>query len=240
MNLHSTSLNIQPFNPWQWRDLFLKSCQTGGLDTIKRLCETDLKTIADIHFNNEKGFQLACYNGHLDIVKFLTTSQELQAAGHTFVDIHANVEEGFRSAFRVRQFEIIKFLTTSQELVAAGHRLVPVELNEDDYHWLCIYGELEMIRFFATSPELVAAGHALQKFDYHDEQAFQLACHHEHWNLIHWLIFDQNIPLTPTIQRFIQVHPQVQAVFKAREEQQELLPILTLNKDSIKPSFLRI
>lgn len=78
---------IHPKTFEEWNELFLTACLSGDFKVIQMICHLEFKTIANIHTECEEGFRLACDNGHLEIVKFLTTSPELLAAGHTFANI---------------------------------------------------------------------------------------------------------------------------------------------------------
>jgi hypothetical protein len=81
---------------------FLKACKNGDITTLKSL---DYSKI-DIHAYNEHAFQHACSNGHLNIVKFLLSSEET----HRHINIHADDELAFRLACENGHLPIVKYL----------------------------------------------------------------------------------------------------------------------------------
>lgn len=87
-------------------------------------------------------------NGNLDIIKFLTTSQDLLKAGHSFVNIHADNEAGCREACSNGHLEIVKFLTKAPELLKAGHTFVDIH-TDDEYvfKWACENHRWDVIQF---------------------------------------------------------------------------------------------
>lgn len=215
--------NSNPKNPEEWIKLFIHACSNGDLDLVRMLFEPEFKSISNLHYGDEEGFRIARGNGHLDIVKFLTTSSELLASAHSFVDIHAQDEEGFQLACRYGHLDVIQFLTTSSELLAAGHTFVNIHSNcEEGLNWACQEGHLEVLKFLTTSPVLLHAGHTFADIHGYEEEGFQLACDASHWNIVKFLIFDLNIEKTKTIVKIIQKYPQTESYFEAREERKKL------------------
>lgn len=206
-----------------WYSLFLNACKSGDSEVIRQLCTPELKSIADIHSYNNAGFIWACRNGHLEIVKFLTTSAELIAAGHTFVDIHADDEAGFHAACDNGYLDIVKFLCTSQELFKAGHTFVDIHTeNEKGFRQACSKGHLDIVKLLTTSSDLLKSGHTLVDIYEEIEIGFQLACLNSQWEVMRFLIFELNMKLTPKIQKTIEKYPQAQECFRVRKEQEQL------------------
>lgn len=225
-----------PKNHKEWEDLFFESCHAGDFERVQKLCSSNFQSIADLHGSDEWGFQLACENGHLEIVKFLTTAPELLEAGHSFVDIHANDKLGFLWACENGHLEVIQFLTTSTELLAAGHEFLNIhEDHEYGFRWACINGHLDVVKFLTAAPELLEAGHSFVDIYAKDEMGFQWAFEYHHWNIIQFLIFDLKIERTPTIDIMIKDNAQVQSYFNAREEQERFQQSLTESRSTIDP-----
>lgn len=93
----------------------------GGLDCIKylltspELIEKGIP-LANINFQNDFGFQLACKYGHLDIVRYLLTSSDIIEAGHKLADIHTGNDSGFRTAAAAGQLDVVKYLLAAPDL----------------------------------------------------------------------------------------------------------------------------
>lgn len=132
--------------PEQWSSKFWGSCMTGDLDSIKTLCNREYSFISDIHGDREKGFRLACYRGHLEVVKFLTTSQDLLEAGHTFVNIHVLSGSGIRGAFVNGHLDVIQYLIEDNNLKASGHINVNIHAENDRlFELACTYRRLKVL-----------------------------------------------------------------------------------------------
>ena len=81
-------------NSWHLKD----AASAGNLKMVKYLIENG----ADIHFHNDEAFRMACYDGHLEVVKYLVNKGGADV----------NVKDGYalRWAACKGHFEIVKFL----------------------------------------------------------------------------------------------------------------------------------
>lgn len=92
-------------------------------------------------------FLEACKNGHLVIVKYLTTSPELTV--HANID--CNFSEGFRWACHYGHLEVVMYLLTSPEIVEAGYQHADIHAeNELGLLWACTTGNLEIVKYLLT------------------------------------------------------------------------------------------
>lgn len=211
----------------RWNRAFLKACKTGNLNRIQNLCKPEFRSVADIHADHDFGFRLACDRGHLEVVKFLTTSTELVASGHSFVDIHAHSSRVFHWACENGQLDIIKFLTTSPELLAAGHSFIDIHAHRDlGFRESCRYGHVDVVKFLTNSTDLLKSGHSFVDIHVHSSIGLHWACQNKHWNVVEYLIFDLKIEKTQAVESLILEHPQLQGYFNAREEHQQLTHII--------------
>lgn len=176
-----------PSTPDQWASLFIDCCDYGDFDAVKRLCGPQFRSIADPHYNHDQGFRWACENGHLDIVKFLSTSDELQASGHSLVDIHADDEHALRWSCHNGHLEIVQFLTTSPLLLSLTS---PPDIHANDdqsFQWACENGHLEIVKFLTTSAELRRAGCDFANIHGFNDYPFELACRFGHLEIVRFL-----------------------------------------------------
>lgn len=153
------------------QDVFLKACEEGREDQVHDLsCNEAYRTSKGeswLTFNGEWDeyfqttcFRKACANGHLEVVRFLTTSPELKAAGHEFVNIHAENAFGFEEACARGHLEIVRYLTRDPAFKAAGHDWVGIHMNNaEGFQRACSEGHLDVVRYLSTSQELKEAGH---------------------------------------------------------------------------------
>lgn len=160
----------------EWKDFFIDACQVGNLNLVQKLCELEFIKIADF-YTIETGFQFACQGGHLEVVKFLTTSTDFLAAGHKKINIHTNYEKSFKFACENGHLEVVKFLTTSPELLKAGHTFSDLHANNElGFRLSCSKGHLEIVKFLTTSPDLLNSGHTFSDLHAKNEEGFLSAC----------------------------------------------------------------
>lgn len=172
----------------EWEELFLKSCRRGHIKTIQSLMGESHRRLWNIHAKGEEGLEWACAEGHLEVVKYLTTCSELNHGGHLFVDIHADEELGFRSACYYGHLDIVKFLTTSPELKEAGHDFANIHaINRYGFRVACENGYVPVVQYLTTSLELQQAGHILGNIDDYNHEGVRLACWNGHVHIVQWL-----------------------------------------------------
>lgn len=165
----------------------------------------------------ERAFLKACQSGNLKCIKKLCKSEFRGIA-----DIHSGEESGFKWACKKGHLDVVKFLTTAPELIKAGHTFVNIHAsNEWGFLWACANGDLEVVKFLTTSKELLEAGHTLVDIDVNDEELFRSACQNKHWNVVEYLIFDLKIKKTQAIEGVMELYPEVEGYFKAREEHEQ-------------------
>lgn len=104
----------------EWNIEFLKACLNGEIDRVQSLTtDPEYLQVVDIHHNGEEGFEAACKNGHLEVVKFLTSSEKLLWAGHSLVGLSLKESYGFLWACCEGHLEIVRWLTSSEEMKRA-------------------------------------------------------------------------------------------------------------------------
>ncbi len=88
-------------------------CKQGNLIAVKELLTSkELKYHADIHFDDDKPFRMACMCGKSSIVKYLASSQELKKNAN----ISALDDDPFIWAALGNHLEICKFLIFDMNL----------------------------------------------------------------------------------------------------------------------------
>ena len=88
---------------------FTRMCGMGNLDGIKELMKTNIINIHAKDDGSASGFKYACFNGHLNIIKFLANLYKTDA-NYTMIDIHHNMEEAFARACEGNQLKVVKYL----------------------------------------------------------------------------------------------------------------------------------
>ena len=82
----------------------------------------------NIHVDNEQGFQSACENRHLEIIKYLMEQEDKP-------DIHEYNECGFRWACENRHLEVVKYLSTICDeyeiVIDENGKLISWKVNKD-------------------------------------------------------------------------------------------------------------
>ena len=87
-------------------ETFVDFCKAGNLIGIINLID---KNKINIHKNDEEGFILACFNGYLHIVEYLTNLYKINT-DYKIINIHSRDEEGFRWACMRGYLHIVKYL----------------------------------------------------------------------------------------------------------------------------------
>ena len=82
----------------------------------------------------------ACNKGHLDVVKYLLTSDELKE----HADIHAYNGSGFKRACEFGHLDVVKYLLTSDEL--KEHTDIHAE-NDYGFKHAFWYGHLDVVKY---------------------------------------------------------------------------------------------
>lgn len=85
------------------QDKFFELCETGNLEKLKKLNYNKI----DIHDGYEYAFEMACENGHLDVVKYLIWLGE---NGHGKINIHDRYRSIFRYTCSNKHLSIVKYL----------------------------------------------------------------------------------------------------------------------------------
>jgi ankyrin repeat protein len=93
------------------------------------------------------GFRLTCYNGHVDIVKYILTSPDLLKNA----DIHQNEEYAIKLSAMYGHLSLVQFLLTSPDL--KDHSAILADSNVA-FIWTCETGCLDVIQYLLDSPEL--------------------------------------------------------------------------------------
>ena len=116
-------------------DYFVDACRQGDLEEVKRInarhkpkLKSNNKFIRlaqniidkfksepiylDVHYCDDRGFRYACDKGHLEVVKYLLTSDELVEKPN----INVENDYPFTVACMRGDFELVKYLCSSPEL----------------------------------------------------------------------------------------------------------------------------
>lgn len=104
----TTSNEYYEFQKRTWE--FLEACKNNDMNNIVLL----VKQGVNIHFNNEEAFQVACWKGDIEIVRYLTTLCNLKIHEYKFNKINIRVynEQGFNYACMNGHIEVVKYLAT--------------------------------------------------------------------------------------------------------------------------------
>lgn len=109
-------MEIEHFKPMSLERLnheLVEYCKQGNLRVVKDLLTSkELKYHADIHFDEDKPFRVACMYGKSAIVKYLASSQELKENAN----ISALDDDPFIWAALGNHLEICKFLIFDMNL----------------------------------------------------------------------------------------------------------------------------
>ena len=117
---------------------FHEACKNGNLRAITNLLNNHN---IDVHVDNEDGFRLACYNGHLNVVQYLLKN-------NFNIDVHAENEDGFRVACGNGHLNVVQYLLENNFNIDVHAE------NEYGFIWACCYGRLNVVKYLLTKMEL--------------------------------------------------------------------------------------
>ena len=122
----------------------IEAAQIGDLNVVKHLIEVDgvdVETTNDYYYYTS--VIVAALNGHLEVVKLLSTLPE--------VDAGAGGDLAIRQAELHGHLKVVHFLGLLPEVDVAGE-------ENSLIRWTVLRGNLEMIRILASLPRVVKAG----------------------------------------------------------------------------------
>jgi hypothetical protein len=130
----------------------------------------------------------ACKNGHLNVVDFVLTSEELPLRA----EINFNKDLALFNACENNHLDIVKFLLTSTKLQEHGNIHAR---NQSILTYPCKNGCLEIIKYLTSSPDLKE--HA----DIHanNDEPFMNLAYNNHLEVIKYFIFDLKMQKTSNI-----------------------------------------
>ena len=126
--------------------VFIELCKHGYMkDIIKWTNQCNI----DIHYNEERGFRLACCGGYLNIVEYLTNfyKYHLYETSNTIIDIHINEEEGFRLACSNGHYNVVKYLVNLYKNHTFYTKININVRNEEGIKMACKYNHLNIIKY---------------------------------------------------------------------------------------------
>lgn len=191
---------------------FKDACMHGQLNIVEFLTSTEWHhcghPLFDIHGQQDESFLLACQEGHLSIVRWLTTSPQMLNSGLSFVDLSSCGHEALHRAGLGGHVDIIRFLTTSPDLLEAGHALVDLDAHQDSlFFWACERGDLEMAQYLSLHRGSSSAEHPPLNIHAHEEWAFRSACENGHLDLVKFLT--DSLELTKQGYTLVDVNPPI-------------------------------
>jgi sulfur relay (sulfurtransferase) DsrC/TusE family protein len=121
--------------------VFIELCKRGYMKDIRKWTN---QCNINIHWCDEYGFRLACEQGYLNIVEYLTNFYE---TSNTIIDIHINEEEGFRTACSNGHYNIIKYLVNLYKNHSFYTKININARNEEGFKMACRNNHLNIIKY---------------------------------------------------------------------------------------------
>lgn len=163
-------------------DALKVACSVGNLEVIRGLIALRVSKGMDqeeaLQWRSvlARGFEAACIFGELEVVEFLTSSEEMLRISGALVDANSANSLGFRMALQGEKWDVVKFLTTSEAIRRGGNSFADIHADGNfGFEQLCKKGNIEMVKWLSMSKEVRQAGHKKIK-QYGIEMGFEEAC----------------------------------------------------------------
>jgi ankyrin repeat protein len=151
----------------------------ASLSANLKLIKIHVANGADIHYDNDRIFIMACSGGHLDIVQYLITISENDNKYNQDI-----LDEGFHYSCKYWQLEIVKYLATIYQ-TTKYNRINIHSHYERLFIDMCCSGKLNIVKYLTT----LYKTHNYNIIDIHisDELAFILACNNGFIDIVKYL-----------------------------------------------------
>ena len=145
---------------------FKELCSSRSLNEVINFLNNNKNKIVFIENIIEQGIGAACYQGRIDIIKYLFAFSEDTPDIHYLDDVFLAI------ASANNRIELVKFLLTSPNL--KEHANLHAH-NNRAFIWACEYGNLEIMDYLLHSSELKVHAN-INDISYYKQLAFLAAC----------------------------------------------------------------
>jgi len=181
---------------------------------------------ADINTRHDYLFDHACMTDNLEFIKFILETPNLQRT----VPLAASCIKGIQHSAKRNHLEVLKYF---EDNLKKAQGFISTPFYQTLMQDACASGSLDTFKY------LTQKYCKLTDLNEKDYEKFSKQFQGNHISLIHYLIFDLNIPKTKYVEEFIEkskIKDEINNLFQLRELNKNLnseLPSLpTLNKKS--------
>ena len=221
----------------------VEACIGNNLDVLKYLFSLDEnKRSSYLENRSATALSVAAAYGHLDIVSFILTDNDLE-----YVDLERN-SNAFVSACGSNQLEIVKYLLLSPELKIH----IPFEHYILGFEKACENNHVEIVKYLMEDLSLpnnigefnykkimksICENNCVEVLDYLLKHTYLkenidmseyfinivIALNQrENHNILQYMIFEENLRITPGIEIALKEHEDIKSWFKSRDLINEL------------------
>lgn len=237
MKLNGDLNRMEIENPEEWESCFWEACEDGDIKEVQRLCSKEFDQINNLKESGEEGLIKACIKGHLNVVRFLTTSEDLKNSGHDWVSLTVGTGgfercEGLIEACLNNHLEIVKWFMTSKDCESIREQWEGFQEEAVmGFIWACDQGNLEVVKFLLMGEEMKKAGQAWVNIHEEEDKGFRKAWMKGQKEIVKWMILDFKIQKTEVIQEWCKRYPEIEIYFKSREEQEAMLNLISKDQE---------
>lgn len=145
-------------------------------------------------------FITTCTTGNLYNIQYLLTNPDLEQ----HADIHGQDDLGFRNACLFGHLNIVRYLLTSPELTQNGIPFANIHASNDLGLLWASTGHLDVVQYLLTSPEITQVGGTHANLNADGDSIFQAAYTSNQTEIVHYFIFDTNIPFSQEIRECLE------------------------------------
>lgn len=226
-NLHQDIVNKE----------LLRAINADNLDYVKYLLTSpELIIHADITYNDNRCFEIACGSGRLEIVKYLINSPEVKFK----VSKKALIIQGINFSVVHNQLDLLDYFRNEAR---STETISQTELLKENFTILenaCSMGHLKVVDYIFKNSKVPSK--VVDNYSENINKLFEKCVYDGQADLIRYFIFAHDVPKTDSVQKLLDditgpEKKEINSLFELRETNKSLQKELVNNEPNrIKPS----
>lgn len=181
-------VKINEYHKEDWKWAVWEAILQGDIEGFKRLCGKEFEAVSAVESSKGNIFNWGCKEGELEIVKFLTRSEDFRRLGHRSIGIHSReADEGFIGACARGQWEVIKILMEDQDLASEEEKKGLRQRMQSGFEVACLNGHLKVVQELVRGESGDEKKGSLIDIRGNSDRGFREACSEGHFEIVKFL-----------------------------------------------------